>query len=498
MKMCLEYPCLTGQIDYESSLGRTSSFPVEPTFAQPEDCQTPSDWSLLLGMVVSMTVLVVGSCGNLLTVCTIAHQFHMPRRSRYIKDLTADTVLIINLSIADLFYSAISLPFMFTTYYRLYTFRGQAPWGDGDVACMVSAFLRYTNAIAEWTTLGLMALERCLTIYNFRTCRRPSRWFTPGKTALYCCLIWLLSMGCQLPTLTMNFGYFGYNAEFAKCDFNDNMRYQYFSPRVMFFALESMVPCILILIGYIVILVQVYSSSTRILAIFRSLAAQRTVALRRSRTTRLIVKLLFVYLVCVIPICLYNISMKPEGDNYKEIGIVIYCIYWLQYCINNFIYVVSNEKYRNAYCQFVSFLLCRTIPQEPLPGAERRNYGQRVYSISCSQSNLQAPTSSRIRTPSECEEAWQHQVREDYESQDDSPNGSFSSISRTGRLKELNGPHQQQEVDGSIPPAVRSHSISLSSTSSIETLVRPCGRLSRSVKQDLRAARHKLKRTFSY
>lgn len=190
--------------------------------------------------------------------------------------------------------------------------------------------------------------------------------------------------------------------------------------------------------------------------------------------------------------------MKPELDNYKEIGIVIYCIYWLQYCINNFIYVVSNEKYRSAYCQFVSFLLCREIRQQqpppPTAAAHPKKHKQKVYSITAKHS-LQQPRASRIRTPSECEEAWRRQEQSDYESQDDSPNGSISSMAKTGYLRELPGPQQGADA-GLPPPLTRSHSISVSSISSIETLVRP-DRLRRSVKEDLRAARHKLRRTFS-
>lgn len=75
--MCLVLPCPSGET-HEPLVTRT----IAGTSAQPATSQTPEDWSLLLGMVVSMSVLVIGSCGNLLTVSTLAHQFHMPRRFR--------------------------------------------------------------------------------------------------------------------------------------------------------------------------------------------------------------------------------------------------------------------------------------------------------------------------------------------------------------------------------------------------------------------------------
>lgn len=48
------------------------------------DCQ---EWSLVLGMTVTITVMLVGSSGNLLTLCTLTHQFRMPRRVRLVADL---------------------------------------------------------------------------------------------------------------------------------------------------------------------------------------------------------------------------------------------------------------------------------------------------------------------------------------------------------------------------------------------------------------------------
>ncbi|XP_045599568.1 compound eye opsin BCRH2 [Procambarus clarkii] len=459
---------------------------------------TPVNWSLMLGMVVSFTVMVVGSFGNLLTVCTLVHQFHIPRKVRYIKDLTPDTVFIINLALADLCYSSISLPFMFLTYYRLYGNNLQAPWDPDNKPCMVSAFLRYTNAIAEWTTLGLMALERCVTIYNFRRSRGPSSLFSANKTVLYCVLIWIMGMMCQMPTLTGKFGEFAYNADYVKCDFTYNRtEYRVFSPRTMFFALESMVPCILILIGYLFILFQVHSSSNNVLSFLRSRSSQRSVSLRRSRTTRTIAKLLFVYLVCVIPICVYNISLGDNVSEKKELGIVLYCIYWSQYCINNFIYVVSNEKYRSAYCQFLYFLLCREIPKVALhPAAKKVAQSQQVFTVSFGGAQrLQAFRDSRFRTPSECEEARQRELQGVYVRQDDSPSSSISTVTRTKYLRELSSFPQQVGSEG-LPPLVRSYSISLKSSSSTEILVRP-SRRGRSFKKDLQEAGSKLKRTFS-
>ncbi|XP_050710973.1 uncharacterized protein LOC126995459 isoform X2 [Eriocheir sinensis] len=380
---------------------------------------------------------------------------------------------------------------MFATYYRLS--QHEDPWVEHPTACQVSAFLRYTNAIAEWTTLGLMASERCITIYNFRNCRVPSRLFTTYKTICYCCGIWIVAILFQLATLTGNFGSFGYNELFVKCDFVQVKEGSSASitPRIVFFALESAVPCVLILIGYLVILFQVYSSSST-LSFFGSRDCQRMVAVRRSRTTRVIVKLLSVYLVCVIPVCVFNLCEGSNPGRHKDIGIFLYCIYWPQYCVNNFIYVVSNGRYRCAYYQFLCLVTCRRVsfPATPSPHCQPPHRGQ-IYSIH-SSSTLQQPLDSRFRTPSECEEA---RCRVD--------SFFFSSFlsarNSDDSLKEA--VHPNLCVSVSPDSCFSSHSASLSSTSSLQTLVKTKQRprhLSHSVKRDLKAAGHKLRRTFSF
>lgn len=215
------------------------------------------------------------------------------------------------------------------------------------------------------------------------------------------------------------------------------------------------------------------------------------VAVRRSRTTRVIVKLLFVYLVCVIPVCVFNLYEGPNPGRHKDTGILLYCLYWLQYCINNFIYVVSNGRYRCAYYQFLCLVTCRPVPFPATPTQHYRPHRCQIYTIH-SSSTLQQPLDSRFRTPSECEEA-RRRV-------DSSFFGSFLSARNSNdRLKDA--VHPNLCVSLSPDSSFSSHSASLSSTSSLQTLVKTKQRprhLSHSVKRDLKAAGYKLRRTFSY
>lgn len=126
-----------------------------------------------------------------------------------------------------------------------------------------------------------------------------------------------------------------------------------------------------------------------------------SMCLRRSKTTRLIMLLLTLYLVCVIPVCIYNVVIHESelGETRNQIiGIALYCLYWVQYAANNFIYVVSNEKFRNVYRQFFSMLLCRDIPSPC-----RSKYLQIQTDRTCRIQTIMTREHQkmRIRTPSE-------------------------------------------------------------------------------------------------
>lgn len=86
--------------------------------------------------------------------------------------------------------------------------------------------------------------------------------------------------------------------------------------------------------------------------------------MRNSKTTRVYLTLIGVYLVCVLPMCIWNLVV-PEDEmgtvTNQIIGIVFYCIYWLQYGVNSFIYFHSNPKYKLAYKQLLNRILCREL-----------------------------------------------------------------------------------------------------------------------------------------
>ncbi|KAF2362243.1 G protein-coupled receptor rhodopsin-like, partial [Trinorchestia longiramus] len=339
-------------------------------------------WALGIGMFVTMSVIIIGGLGNTFTILILVHQMCQVHTQQKIRT-TSSTVLVLNLAIADLCYSVICLPFIFAIYYLVYTsgLNLEAPLDHGfGEMCRFSAFIRYTNAISEWTTIGLMALERFITISRYSKWQKGgNRWFTPRKSAYYCIVIWILAGICQLPTLLEVgeaipfFGEFGYNIDTLKCDFvaDSKEELEGFGIREFFFLLEAAIPCCLILVGYIAIILKI-KNSARFMRRFGTHDCQMRLAMRNSKTTGLCVRLIFVYLVCVVPICVWNVIIPENelGEPCNQIwGIYLYLIYWLQYAINNFIYALSLPRYGNAAKQFLSSF----VPQSSRSDAQSFN-----------------------------------------------------------------------------------------------------------------------------
>ncbi|XP_076059220.1 uncharacterized protein LOC143035904 [Oratosquilla oratoria] len=493
----LYHSCNNAYSRMNSSSIQDPSYINECSLLSLDDEDLPSDAILKLGMATCVIVGVIGSVGNLITMATLIHQYSLPPLLRNIKTLTADLVLIFNLALCDLFYCSVSLPFMFITYFTVYN--KERPWFGHSKLCELSAFFRYTTAICEWMTLGLLALERWMCIHQYRLSAGRSRWFKPRLTIAYCITMWIASVCMQLPTLLSKFGNFSFNSLTFKCDFCNPDR-NMINPRILFFTIESMVPCIFIFVGYMAILCQVYNSSQRLIGISTK-RTQIAMSLRKSRTIRMILGVLFVYLVCVIPICIYNVMFCHSFQ--RELGVILYCLYWVQYMANNFIYVVSNDKHRSAYCQLGQFL--RGVPiQLPLDTIRHRQLQKLQHQLQAKNCQDQKRGSTqflpslvidgRVRSPSDCEVA----------AAEDKLQGSLRPVfliddNYNTQNNLANVLAQVHHAQANHTPSVDSASLSTSTNNSQVNLLHLSKTYKRSFSfhPNLRKTKKKLKRTFS-
>ncbi|XP_042867384.1 galanin receptor type 1-like [Penaeus japonicus] len=332
------------------------------------------------------TLTTIGGLGNMLNILVILHQLCIghtwknrpwdlrrrdssPFRSeKPVLPFEGHTLLLLHLCFCDLLYSAVSLPLTATAYgYALSNETEKL-----DALCPAAAFVRYTNALAEWLTLGLLAFQRCVDLGR----RRNARFFRPGATGLLIAGIWLVSIALQVIPFAMEEGY-GYSRENFKCDVTNEVL------RIIFYALQSLLPCVLMLIGCIGILYQLrrYTKEMEDINLTSSVSKQRLV-----RSSILVLTLLLLFLVCVVPICVHNLLPKDHFGLNTHIphGIVIYMIYWLQYAVNFILYNIMSANFRSAYRRFFGlvFPVCRSRINPTRPGTSS------VYSVTTTQTSL--------------------------------------------------------------------------------------------------------------
>nr|XP_053650579.1 protein trapped in endoderm-1-like [Cherax quadricarinatus] len=322
-----------------------------------EDGGAPVGW-IRAAQVWAWTVSVVGGTGNLVTVCTVVHQLHLGRlhhRGRYYQDghyhqdghhqdghqqdghlqddrpslrAQGDTLLLLHLSACDLVYCAINLPVTAITYN--YAIAAAAP--PSRLYCTAAAMFRYVNALAEWTTLGLLTVQRCVDLGRWP----GARFFKPRPTILFIIGIWVGSVLLQLNAII----------EVRRTSAKRS------PTTVVLLTLESLLPCCLRLVGSLSIICQI-SRNTRML---RQAGMPKELVRRRYRrmlrSAGLLLALLLLFLVCVVPICLYNIVNLATDRDDVPIGIAIFMFYWIQYGVNFLVYGASNQAYRKAYAQF--------------------------------------------------------------------------------------------------------------------------------------------------
>ncbi|XP_043191102.1 uncharacterized protein LOC122364605, partial [Amphibalanus amphitrite] len=188
----------------------------------------------------------------------------------------------------------------------------------------------------------------CVCLLSFKW---KGRIFGGWKSYLIIVLIWLYGFLTQGLSIFGVYGKYGWSDETHKCDFlNTTPDTQ---PRSNWFLISWSIPCVIIVVSYSLIFIKVKQSGRSILMKNHSMDyVQALVKTREDKTSRMIFVVFITYCVCVLPITVMNVA-DPENC-YPYLSLVFYCVYWLQYCCNNVIYVMSNSVYRQAYIIFLT------------------------------------------------------------------------------------------------------------------------------------------------
>ncbi|MPC29567.1 hypothetical protein E2C01_022807 [Portunus trituberculatus] len=236
--------------------------------------------------------------------------------------------------------------------------------------------------------------------------------------------------------------------------------------KMIFYTLETPLPCLLMLMGTASIIYQVWSNKRRLLAAHMP---QDLVEMRNRstwRSTALVLCLLTMFLLCVIPNAVYNIVSITCRTEEDVVAMVTFMIYWIQYGINFILYAAGNRNFRQAYIQFLQAVsetlcsCCHPSSQSPLSSRvlSSHNAGIMTGGVSCRSIPVVRVEDVSEVTPSTsqfCEDVW------------NSPRNHLVSFLTPKCLKPI--PFSSSSSSSSLSPLTSSRTVSLSSSSSWES-----------------------------
>ncbi|CAL4107316.1 unnamed protein product [Meganyctiphanes norvegica] len=317
-----------------------SSVPREPHFAP---------WAILFSGVAAVVIATLGFFGNLLTILALPYA----RRLR-----NAATWMVLNLAVAEGLFCVTILPMCAAHLFHLYQ-TGQPLFNDEG--CRAFVFLRYVNIYVELFSIAAIAVNRCVLIANPRLYQKT---FTDKKTIGIIAVIWLVPIFMMTIPLTGTYGEFGYNHLTEECDFMQDPERFGKGPQRFFLVSGFFIPNIIIVSSYSFLFYKARKSSAR-MTIRRKSNQQDSLSpeqpqqqtrpglsRRDIRIARTIGVIFIGYLVCCTPVAFMHYYDKEVM--YPNLLLLLHPLYWLQYCLNIFIYVFMNKQYRDAYINYIA------------------------------------------------------------------------------------------------------------------------------------------------
>ncbi|KAH8360746.1 hypothetical protein KR084_002049, partial [Drosophila pseudotakahashii] len=354
---------------------------------------------LTFAAVMTFLIMVVGICGNLLTVVAL---LKCPK----VRNVAA--AFIISLCIADLLFCALVLPFQGLRFI-------QGTWRHGEVLCRLIPFIQYGNIGVSLLCIAMITINRYVMITHHGL---YARIYKRHWIAVMIAACWLFSYGMQLPTLLGEWGRFGYDSRLQTCSIMEDSHGH--SSKTTLFITAFVIPCLVIIACYAKIFWVVHKSEQRLKrhatkqnsipnnlrplastggsgAALPSVAEcqpsnrvssdssssfsvdvpetapsgkqqptrvkdQREVRAKRNewRITKMVLAIFLSFVVCYLPITIVKVADK--NAEHPSLQICSYILLYLSACINPIIYVIMNKQYRKAYktvvfCQPARLLL---------------------------------------------------------------------------------------------------------------------------------------------
>ena len=289
--------------------------------------------------IIFSAIVVLGFTGNILVIIVVLANRQMQNTTN---------LLILSLSVADLFFIIICVPFT-AMGYAMTTF----PFGI--VWCRIYQYVIQVTAYVSIYTLVLMSFDRYLAVVhpiNSMTLR------TERNTVVVIVLCWIVILFSNIP-LIFQYGVIEYlfNGEMRSACINLRHFQDKESARIMygcFFVFAYVLPLALIVVLYGTMLKRLLHG-----VVPRGNQSSESIRSKR-RVTRLVVIVVVIFALCWLPIQV--IFMIKEFGKYPTDSIVFMavqiasnCLAYMNSCVNPILYAFLSDNFRKSFRKLLSF-----------------------------------------------------------------------------------------------------------------------------------------------
>ncbi|XP_050411878.1 G-protein coupled receptor moody [Patella vulgata] len=288
--------------------------------------------SLYTAVILMAIIIIVGCVGNVMVILAVKTNKKLQSESNK---------FVVNLSVCDLLFVTMVLPFNIYTYI-------EDDWFLDHILCKFIGFLGYTLTGTTIITITLIAWNRYKLILD------PAGYksiFAPRNLKIMIVVAWVFPVICLLPALTEIWGKFGYVAMLVTCNLMLNHESQSF--KLFLLIVRAAVPCILIVYYYMMIYYTTRQSHLRMSRSISKSAIEYNNHRKEMHLTRMMIIIFLVFILSYFP-C--TVSSVIDWNRVLSKRFHMFCIItvYVGSALNPLIYGLMNSQFRLAYFRLLS------------------------------------------------------------------------------------------------------------------------------------------------
>jgi len=282
----------------------------------------------------SVAVVVVGTSTNIFNLVAFTYvYFSYPDKFPWMSN--RKPLLLLHLSFCDLLYCSIGVPPFVSIFVNGFFY------GSSSL-CTFTAGLRNLIAYADIFTMAAVALMTCLGFI----CSTDSTFLratnTPRATMVSCGLIWVFSFLIISPAVfefsigNLGFGSFGWDSAMGICEVTSCRNPTGLASGAVIYLVGVTIPFLVLLLSHL---------SLEVFFIWKKKYTQKN--------QTMVVVLSLAYAIFLLPSSfpLFPVELGVQIDVFWYL--VFYSWYWWMYAVNVFIYMITDQGFRDVYQLFL-------------------------------------------------------------------------------------------------------------------------------------------------